>query len=265
MGLKTELVLKKKKKSSRGLMRRLRSSSSSSSKPAAAGEGASTSANTPTKRRRKHKRETLEVDVIKQMEQQQQEKKKRGLPDELWRKILESVDDNSVMAFASVCKQLRRVQQEAGRRLRTDLRPYYYLIEDGKGKGPPVDKLSTGSEDWCLWNMSSLTAEKEEKKRKHLVKAAAYWGHLNLLKQWREQSSELRGFLGKDTCAHAAKGGHLDVLKYLHENGCPWDEWTCAGAAVGGHLELLKYLHENVVLGLVALVFMQLKEVTWKC
>ena len=25
------------------------------------------------------------------------------LPDELWDKILESVDDNSVMAFASVC------------------------------------------------------------------------------------------------------------------------------------------------------------------
>ena len=38
---------------------------------------------------------------------------------------------------------------------------------------------------------------------------------------------------------------HLDVLKYLHEKGCPCDEWTCEGAAKGGHLDVLEYLHEN--------------------
>ena len=35
------------------------------------------------------------------------------------------------------------------------------------------------------------------------------------------------------------------MLKYLHENGCPWDEETCAAAADNGHLDVLKYLHEN--------------------
>jgi hypothetical protein len=34
-------------------------------------------------------------------------------------------------------------------------------------------------------------------------------------------------------------------LKYLHENGCPWNEWTCAWAAKEGHLHALKWLHEN--------------------
>ena len=29
----------------------------------------------------------------------------------------------------------------------------------------------------------------------------------------------------------AAEGGHLEVLKYAHENGCPWGEWTCSKAA----------------------------------
>ncbi len=33
----------------------------------------------------------------------------------------------------------------------------------------------------------------------------------------------------------AAKGGHLDVLKYARENGCPWDSFVCAMAAENGH------------------------------
>ena len=37
----------------------------------------------------------------------------------------------------------------------------------------------------------------------------------------------------------------MDVLKYAHEKGCPWDEWTCSYAACGGHLDVLKYAHEN--------------------
>ncbi len=47
------------------------------------------------------------------------------------------------------------------------------------------------------------------------------------------------------TCAAVARLGHLDRLKYLHENGCPWDESACDAAVEGGHLECLKYLHEN--------------------
>ena len=30
-------------------------------------------------------------------------------------------------------------------------------------------------------------------------------------------------------------------MKYAHEHGCPWDEWTCYNAAKNGHLECLKY------------------------
>ena len=35
------------------------------------------------------------------------------------------------------------------------------------------------------------------------------------------------------------------MLKYAHENGCPWDEEVCKQAAVKGHLDVLKYAHEN--------------------
>ena len=43
------------------------------------------------------------------------------------------------------------------------------------------------------------------------------------------------------TCAYAADFGNLQSLQYAHEHGCPWDELTCRGAAEKGHLECLKY------------------------
>jgi hypothetical protein len=36
------------------------------------------------------------------------------------------------------------------------------------------------------------------------------------------------------TTKNAAEKGHLDCLKYAHENGCDWDEQTCANAAKNG-------------------------------
>ena len=39
--------------------------------------------------------------------------------------------------------------------------------------------------------------------------------------------------------------GHLEVLKWLRENGCPWDMLTYSNAAKNGHLYVLKWLKEN--------------------
>ena len=49
----------------------------------------------------------------------------------------------------------------------------------------------------------------------------------------------------ENTCYNAAIFGHLDCLKYAHENGCPWDEDICSDTAYNGHLDCLKYAHEN--------------------
>jgi len=51
--------------------------------------------------------------------------------------------------------------------------------------------------------------------------------------------------LDDTACAYAARSGQLECLKYLHENGCPWDATACAYAARRNQLECLKYLHEN--------------------
>ena len=63
------------------------------------------------------------------------------------------------------------------------------------------------------------------------------------------------GGWGIRVCHLAAAGGHLEVLIWAREHGCPWEEeepgeyddlvWTpycCALAAEGGHLEVLRWL-----------------------
>ena len=48
------------------------------------------------------------------------------------------------------------------------------------------------------------------------------------------------------TCACAALEGHLEILKYLHEEAkAPWDSWTASWAAENGHLHILEYLVER--------------------
>ena len=228
---------------------------------AGAGDVASTSASASKKRRTEKKTTTTTTDqvedenedvvVAKQIKKQQQ-KKRRGLPDELWDKILESVDDNSVMAFASVSKQLRRVQKRSGRKLKTNLRPYSFHSDSyhsGKS-GYVVKDLSAVSEDWCAWCVESLTSKRDNVKRKHIMKPAAFWGHLNVLKQWKESLKLLGGAKNhfyEQTCIFAALGGHLEVLMWLRDNGCPWRiDRTFDAAARGGNVEVLKYLRTSL-------------------
>ena len=65
--------------------------------------------------------------------------------------------------------------------------------------------------------------------------------HLDVLKFAHENGCPW----DRKTCEMAACRGHLDVLKYAHENGCPWDVWTLEHAVRHGHLDVLKYLREN--------------------
>ena len=46
-------------------------------------------------------------------------------------------------------------------------------------------------------------------------------------------------------CDRAAEGGHLAILVWLCEKGCPWSKWTCASAAVSGFLATLEWLRAN--------------------
>lgn len=49
----------------------------------------------------------------------------------------------------------------------------------------------------------------------------------------------------EESCSNAASIGNLEILKYLHEIGCPWDKWTIAYAAKKDDDECLKYAFQN--------------------
>ena len=202
------------------------------------------------------------------------------LPDHVWQEILKLVPDSDLFAFACVCKKWRGLQL-ASPRDKLVTTSTEVLDEDAD-----AGHVSPG---WLMWHSEMLetkTGLPESKIWVTIARAAAMRGHLGVLQHWREQCGEVADEIivpDKDRhnwvmnfhlCDDAAVGGHLDVLKWLHKEGCGfsniatwnaakgghlemlqwmrsqdppahWDEFTCAFAAAGGHLETLKWLHSE--------------------
>ena len=55
----------------------------------------------------------------------------------------------------------------------------------------------------------------------------------------------LRESWDASTCYSAASNGHIECLRYAHENGCPWDEQTCSDAVSNGHMDCAQYARDN--------------------
>ena len=82
----------------------------------------------------------------------------------------------------------------------------------------------------CAWDECTIIAE------------AAYRGNLEMVKYCVANECPIDVY----ACAEAASGGHLEVLKYLREEGkAPWNSDTATLAARNGHLHILEYLVER--------------------
>lgn len=68
---------------------------------------------------------------------------------------------------------------------------------------------------------------------------AALAGHLGVIQWLRDNGCP--AWQHPATCANAALGGHLNILKWLRANGGRWDAATSSSAAAGGHLDILKW------------------------
>merc|ERR1712129_667597 len=66
-------------------------------------------------------------------------------------------------------------------------------------------------------------------------------GHIPMIKYLREQGCPW----DEDVCSLAALGGHIDVLEYAREEGCPWDEDVYVCAARAGHLDVLEWCRRH--------------------
>jgi hypothetical protein len=75
-----------------------------------------------------------------------------------------------------------------------------------------------------------------------ICSAAARRGHIHVL-QWAISSGGAR--VDEETCAAAAAGGRLDVIKFLRSlspTPCPWDVRTWVGAARCGNVKVFEWL-----------------------
>ena len=84
--------------------------------------------------------------------------------------------------------------------------------------------------------------EKQCEWDKYTIIAAAYQGNLEMVQYCVANQCPMDG----RACAYAAESGHLEVLKYLHEEvKAPWGWRTAFFAAKNGHLHILEYLFER--------------------
>lgn len=70
---------------------------------------------------------------------------------------------------------------------------------------------------------------------------AAKIGNIEVMKWLKDNGCPFN----KETFSWAAYNGNLENMKWLHSNGCPWDPWTFASAAKKGILKNMKWLHRN--------------------
>ena len=83
----------------------------------------------------------------------------------------------------------------------------------------------------------------EKYKGQNVMDSAARDGHLEVVKLLHEYRKVGCSKWGMDW---AAENGHIEVVKWLHENrkeGC--STWAMNWAARYGHLEVVKWLHDN--------------------
>ena len=78
-------------------------------------------------------------------------------------------------------------------------------------------------------------------KSAHCTRLATYAGRLDMLRYAHENGCPWHEI----TTYVVAGNGHLDCLRYVHKNGCPWNDVTTYVAAANGHLDCLRYAHEN--------------------
>jgi len=142
--------------------------------------------------------------------------------------ILPRLNSNDVKFLYEVNTETRKLVKRSSRA--GDLKKKFNVREMSS-----ISTLEIAWENKSLWS-GYLYGET------YFCRKVAYTNKLELLKWARE---EKQCEWDEDTIHEAACQGNLEMVKYCVANECPIDGRACAHAASGGHLECLKYLHEE--------------------
>ncbi len=70
-----------------------------------------------------------------------------------------------------------------------------------------------------------------------LLNSTVTSGNLEVVKWLRERGCPWN----ESACTYAVWNNHIDILKWLRQQGCPWSTWVCEELAAKGNLEALKW------------------------
>ena len=164
-----------------------------------------------------------------------------GERDSLWDVVVNSDD----ICFQHILPRLNRTDVKFLYEVNTETRK---LIKRSSRKGDLKKKLrveemmSSISTLEFAWEHKSLWPSYWEDEP-YFCYRVAQTNKLELLKWAREEKN---CEWDSRTISMAASQGNLEMVKYCVANECPINEKACAWAARCGHLEVLKYLHEEV-------------------
>ncbi len=169
--------------------------------------------------------------------------------------IVPRLDSNDVKFLHEVNTETRKLIKRSSRA--DDLKKGFKVEEMSS-----ISTLELAWENKSLWSywlnetyfcykvaqtnkLELLKWAREEKKCEwdfRTINAAVLQGNLEIVKYCVANECPV----DEDACESAARNGHLECLKYLHEDAkAPWDEYTANGAAGKGQLHILEYLVER--------------------
>ncbi|CAL6403011.1 unnamed protein product [Bathycoccus prasinos] len=166
------------------------------------------------------------------------QKRRIGQRDSLWDVIV----NNDDICFKHILPRLNQTDLKFLYQVNGETRK---LIKRSSRKGElrkrfKVNKISSISTLEFAWEHKSLWPRRWSERS--FCCNVAETNKLELLKWAREEKKCKWDWR---TIRTAADQGTLEMVKYCVANECPIDEMACANAAFNGHLECLKYLHEE--------------------
>ncbi|CAB9529890.1 ankyrin repeat protein [Seminavis robusta] len=115
------------------------------------------------------------------------------------------------------------------------------MLEWAQQRGCPWHVYAKRQLDMGNWKSCSGRMRMGVHRIEELANLLLEGGHLGIL-QWAYENGCP---WDETTCAAAARGGHFEILKWAHQNGCPWDTFTVHDANAGGHLEIVRWARQN--------------------